>query len=230
MVAKAVVTIDHISRGRAILGLGGAWHEREHAAFGVEFGGGFGDRLDWLDEALDVIRPLLRGEVVSHRGPHYSTERLALIPAPVQAHLPIMVGGTGEKKTLRSVAKHADLWNAVVPLDLAPHKIAVLRDHCESIGRDPASIELSVECKAVIRDDPKEAHAVLLHQLERNRASPETTIDHTFWTGTVEQIAERMRAYRELGFGGFTVELPAPYDEETLVRLIDEVRPLVEQP
>jgi alkanesulfonate monooxygenase SsuD/methylene tetrahydromethanopterin reductase-like flavin-dependent oxidoreductase (luciferase family) len=229
LVAKSVVTIDHISRGRAILGLGGAWHEREHAAYGIEFGGGFGDRLDWLDEALGIIRPLLDGEVVTHTGPRYSTQRLALKPPPVQAHLPIMVGGIGEQKTLRSVARYADLWNAAVPLELASHKIAVLRAHCEDVGRDPASIEFSVNCKVVVRDDEREARAVLLRQLDRNRTTPEGTLAHTFWTGTVEQIAERMRAYCALGFGGFTVELPAPFDDETLVRLISEVRPLVER-
>ena len=132
VVAKSVATIDHISGGRAILGLGGGWHVREHAAFGLEFGSGFGERLDWLEEALQLIRPLLHGETVTHDGPRYRTDRLRLVPPPVQASIPIMVGGVGEKKTLRSVARHADMWNAQVAIADAPHKLDVLRAHCEA--------------------------------------------------------------------------------------------------
>ena len=120
LVAKTIATIDHISGGRAILGLGGGWHVREHAAFGIDFGRGFGDRLDWLEEALQVVRPLLRGEEVTHDGPRYRTDRLRLAPPPVQARIPIMVGGVGEKKTLRSVARHADMWNAQVSTRRCP--------------------------------------------------------------------------------------------------------------
>ncbi len=129
VLAKTVSTLDHISGGRAILGLGSGWHVREHEAFGLEFGSGFGERLDWLEEALSIVRPLLGGEEVDHVGPHYRVERLRLVPPPVQDRVPIMVGGVGERKTLRSVARHADMWNAQSPLAEAPHKLQVLRDH-----------------------------------------------------------------------------------------------------
>jgi alkanesulfonate monooxygenase SsuD/methylene tetrahydromethanopterin reductase-like flavin-dependent oxidoreductase (luciferase family) len=228
LVAKSITTIDHISGGRAILGLGGAWHEREHQAYGLDFGRGFGDRLDWLEEALQIVRPLLHGEELSHVGPHYRTDRLRLVPTPVQARLPIMVGGLGERKTLRSVARHADMWNAAVSLEEAPHKLDVLGAHCAEIDRDPATIELTINCKIVIRDRATNARALLDGQLAANRVGPGFA-NHTFWVGTVEQIAERMVAFVGLGFRTFICELLAPYDDETLHRLINEVKPLVQQ-
>lgn len=228
VVAKTIATIDHISGGRAIMGLGGGWHVREHAAFGIEYGRGFGDRLDWLEEALAIIRPLLHGEEVTHSGDRYRTEHLRLSPPPVQAHLPIMVGGVGERKTLRSVARHADMWNAQVPLRDAAHKIEVLRAHCADVGRDPAAIELTYNCKIVIRDRADDARAVLDRQLEANSLDA-SFADESFWTGTVEEIAERMAAFAELGFRTFTIEELAPFDQETLERLIGEVKPLVEK-
>lgn len=228
VVAKMVATIDHISGGRAVLGLGGGWHEREHAAFGVEFGRGFGDRLDWLEEALQIVRPLMAGEEVTHDGPRYRTERLRLAPPPLQARVPIMVGGVGEKKTLRSVARHADVWNAQLELAEAPHKIGVLRAHCADVGRDPSEIQLTYNCKIVIRDREADARAVLDQQLTANSLAPDSS-DASFWVGTVESIAERLASFVDAGFSGFTIEQPAPFDEETLVRLVGEVKPLVER-
>jgi alkanesulfonate monooxygenase SsuD/methylene tetrahydromethanopterin reductase-like flavin-dependent oxidoreductase (luciferase family) len=228
LVAKTVATIDHISSGRAILGLGGGWHEREHAAFGVDFGRGFGDRLDWLEEALQVVRPLMAGEEVTHEGPRYRTDHLRLAPPPIQERVPIMVGGVGEKKTLRSVARHADIWNAQLELAEAPHKLQVLYAHCTEVGRDPAEIELTYNCKIVIRDRADDARAVLHRQLEANTLPP-ASADASFWAGTPEEIAERLGGFVAAGFTGFTIEELAPFDDETLGRLIGEVKPLVER-
>jgi alkanesulfonate monooxygenase SsuD/methylene tetrahydromethanopterin reductase-like flavin-dependent oxidoreductase (luciferase family) len=228
LVAKMIATIDHISGGRAILGLGGGWHVREHAAYGIPFGSGFGERLDWLEEALQLIRPLLRGETVTHEGPRYRTDRLRLVPPPLQAAVPIMVGGVGERKTLRSVARHADLWNAQVDLRDAPHKLEVLRAHCADVGRDPASIELTYNCTIVIRDDPTEARAVLDAQLAANTVGPDFAGER-FWAGTVDEVAQKMAAFVALGFRTFTIEELAPFDRETLERLIGEVKPLLER-
>ncbi|HTS15686.1 MAG TPA: LLM class flavin-dependent oxidoreductase, partial [Candidatus Sulfotelmatobacter sp.] len=101
VVAKSVTTLDHISGGRAILGLGGAWFEYEHTAHGIPFGRGFGERLDWLDESVAACRALLDGgAVTSAPGAHYAFRELRHDPAPLQRRLPIMIGGTGRKKTL----------------------------------------------------------------------------------------------------------------------------------
>ena len=228
LVAKTIATIDHISGGRAIMGLGGAWHVREHEAFGVDFGAGFGERLDWMEEALQVIRPLLRGDEVTHDGPRYRVDHLRLAPPPVQDYIPIMVGGGGEQKTLRSVARHADMWNSQSPLADIPRKLAALRAHCETEGRDPATIELTYNCKIIIRDSAADAQAVLDAQLEANTLDPATAAE-SFWSGTVEGIAERLAEFVALGFETFTIEELAPFDRETLERLIGEVKPLLER-
>ncbi len=119
LVAKTAVTLDHASDGRAILGIGGAWMELEHKAHGIEFGTGFGQRLDWLDESVGAMRRVLDGEsVTSEPGGRYAFDDLRHAPRPVQAHLPIMIGGGGEKKTLRTVARYADMWNGMGPVDV----------------------------------------------------------------------------------------------------------------
>ena len=109
--AKIATTLDHLSGGRAVLGIGGAWFAREHEAFGLDFGTGFGERLDRLEEGVGLMRRLLDGERFSHAGRFYTFTDALLAPRPVQAHLPILVGGSGPKKTLRTVARHADAWN-----------------------------------------------------------------------------------------------------------------------
>jgi alkanesulfonate monooxygenase SsuD/methylene tetrahydromethanopterin reductase-like flavin-dependent oxidoreductase (luciferase family) len=229
LAAKTLVTIDHISGGRAVLGLGGAWFEEEHRAYGIDFGSGFGERLDWLDEATAAIRALLDGGEVTSSGGRYAFDRLRLVPPPLQERLPIMIGGGGVKKTLRIVARHADMWNVFgLPDDLA-RKDAILREHCEAVGRDDREIERTVGCKITIRSTDEEAQRALEGILRHNTLTPaDIEGDHTFWTGSPERIAETMIAYRRVGFHTFLVECPAPYDAETLERLMSDVKPLVE--
>lgn len=221
--AKSVATIDHVSGGRAILGLGGGWHVREHEAFGVEFGASPGRRLTWLDEALSVIRPLLHGETVTHHGERYSFENLVLSPKPVQERLPILVGGGGEKKTLPTAARYADMWNAQSDPETSKRKIEVLRRNCDAIGRDFAEIECSIDSGPLVRSSEQEALSALE---QRSGRRPD---QRPPWVGTPEQLAEHMLKYTALGFTTLTCALGAPYDEETLTRLVGEVKPLVDQ-
>ncbi len=230
LVAKAVVTIDHISNGRAILGIGGAWFEDEHTAFGIDFGTGFGQRLDWLAEATAAIRTLIDGgEVTSPPSGRYEFDRLRINPLPLQARLPIMIGGAGEKKTLRIVAQHADIWNVFGTPETVAHKDTILREHCAAVGRDSAEIERTLGCKPTIRRSEAEAKRVYLGLLEANK-TPVSRMDGdvSVWTGTPEQIAETIRGYRAVGFDTFVAELAAPYDLETMELLINEVKPMVE--
>jgi alkanesulfonate monooxygenase SsuD/methylene tetrahydromethanopterin reductase-like flavin-dependent oxidoreductase (luciferase family) len=230
LVAKLGATLDHVSDGRAILGIGGAWMEPEHQAHGIDFGSGFGQRLDWLDESVSGIRAVLDGqEATAQPGGHYAFDHLRHQPLPLQARLPIMIGGSGEKKTLRTVARFADMWNAMGPVDLMRHKIEVLRQHCEDVGRDPAEIEFTLGIKATIRDSAEEADRVWKAAMEHNR-TPMSRVedDTTFWNGTPEQLAEKLGPYFEMGFRTAISEQPAPYDTETLERLIGQVKPLVE--
>jgi alkanesulfonate monooxygenase SsuD/methylene tetrahydromethanopterin reductase-like flavin-dependent oxidoreductase (luciferase family) len=229
IVAKLIATIDHASGGRAILGIGGAWMELEHKAHGIDFGSGFGQRLDWLDESTAAIRTLLDGgAVTSPPGGHYAFDALRHHPVPVQAHLPIMIGGSGEKKTLRTVARYAGMWNAMGPVEMMRHKIEVLRGHCADVGRDPAEIEFTLGIKATIRDSEAEADRVWKAAMEHNRTPlADVADDDTFWNGTPDQLAERLAPYVELGFHTVISEQPAPYDTQTFERLIGEVGPKV---
>lgn len=231
LVAKSVATIDHLSGGRAVLGIGGAWFELEHVEHGIEFGTSPGQRLTWFDEAVGAMRSMLDGQPVSSPSDgRYDFDALRQHPLPVQDHLPIMIGGSGEKKTLRTVAKYADMWNAMGSAEKLRHKDAVLREHCEAVGRDSAEILRTVGCKPIIRDTEPEARRVWEAQMAHNR-TPMSDVedDDTFWVGTTEQIAEKMIACRDIGFATFLAELAAPYDDETLERWIGEVKPMVDQ-
>ncbi len=231
LVAKLATTLDHISGGRAILGMGGAWMQEEHLAFGIDFGSGFGQRLDWLEESASAVQSMLAGQVVtSAPGGRYAFDEARVAPLPVQQHLPIMIGGSGEKKTLRTVARHADMWNAMGEPDVLAHKIEVLRAHCEDAGRDIAEIEFTLGVKATIRDSEAEADRVWRAAMAHNRTPmADVADDVTFLNGTPEQVAERIAPFVELGFRTIISEQPAPYDTETLERFIGEVKPLLER-
>jgi alkanesulfonate monooxygenase SsuD/methylene tetrahydromethanopterin reductase-like flavin-dependent oxidoreductase (luciferase family) len=230
LVAKLVTTIDHISGGRAILGIGGAWFEQEHTEYGIEFGASPGTRLTWMDESASAMRALLDGETVtSPPDGRYGFENLRMIPGPVQEHLPIMIGGSGEKKTLRSVAKYADQWNAMGSVEKLRHKVEVLREHCDAVGRNFDEIELTAGCKPIIRSTEAEARALWEAQMAHNR-TPMANVenDDTFWVGTPEQVAQEMVDRKALGFHTFIGELAAPFDDETIERWITEVKPMVD--
>jgi alkanesulfonate monooxygenase SsuD/methylene tetrahydromethanopterin reductase-like flavin-dependent oxidoreductase (luciferase family) len=230
LVAKSIATLDHVSGGRAILGIGGAWFEYEHTAHGIDFGSGFGQRLDWLDESVAAMTQLLAGgTVTSPEGGHYSFKDLRHNPLPVRPHVPVMIGGTGRKKTLRTLAKHGDMWNAFgTPEELAELD-GVLREHCEAVGRDHREIARTVNLWLVIRDDPKEAERAWEAAMNHNAAARDEWDEESRpILGTPEQVAARLREYTAVGFDGLIAEVPTPFDQETLERLVGEVKPLVD--
>jgi alkanesulfonate monooxygenase SsuD/methylene tetrahydromethanopterin reductase-like flavin-dependent oxidoreductase (luciferase family) len=181
-----------------------------------------------MDEATAAVRALLDGASVTSEVGRYQFQELKLNPAPLREHLPIMIGGSGEKKTLRTVARYADQWNAFGSPETLTHKDNVLRSHCADVGRNHEDIERTVGAKIVIRDRASEAGRVLEELMEHNQ-TPMGNIadDETFWIGTADQIAEKMLAYRHVGFHTFLVEMPAPYDRETMNALIEVVKPVV---
>ena len=222
VVAKMVTTLDHISGGRAVLGVGGAWFETEHRGLGIEFGSSPGERLRWLDEAVQILRGMLHGERPS--GSRYYQAREALnLPLPLQEHLPILVGGGGERKTLRIVAKYADACNFGGGFENVKHKDEILRRHCTEVGRDESEIERTVGMGVcVIRDDPAEARRVANEIFAHNgNAEP--------WksqlVGTVDDVVEAMLPALGIGFRHFIIGFPSPYDAESMERLISEVKP-----
>ena len=226
LVAKMAATLDHIAGGRSILGLGGAWFELEHREFGIDFGTSVGQRLDWLDESVAAIRALTSGEhVTSAAGARYSFSDLSINPLPVQKRLPILIGGNGRTKTLRTLARYGDVWNAFgLPAEVRELD-GVLKRHCEEVGRDEREIERSINLWLVIRDSEAEARKVWETAMELNLTVLENSIEPSRpLFGTPEAIADRLSEYYDAGFTATIVEVPAPYDRETLERLATEVK------
>jgi alkanesulfonate monooxygenase SsuD/methylene tetrahydromethanopterin reductase-like flavin-dependent oxidoreductase (luciferase family) len=226
LVAKMASTLDHISGGRTYLGIGAAWNELEARDYGYEFGDGPPERLRWLGEALPVIRGMLRGKAPSAAGPHYRNVHTRNDPLPVQKSMPILVGGGGEKVTLKLVAQFADACNLGGGFENVRRKEAILREHCERVGRDPHEIERTAGLGiVVIRDSHEEAERIFRRLNENNK------IAHPWENqpvGTPEEVFEHLAPYIELGYRHLIAGHPAPYDEETEARLAREIRPKLE--
>jgi F420-dependent oxidoreductase-like protein len=225
LTAKMATTLDHISGGRATLGIGAAWFEEEHVAYGLPFGEGFPERLRWLAEALPILRGMLRGERPTAKGPRYQTRAVRNEPPPLQARMPLLIGGGGEQVTLKLVARYADANNVGGGIEAVRRKEAVLLRHCETVGRDPAEIERTTGLGVVvIRDTRDEARRVFEGIFASNgQATP--------WAnqpvGTADDVAEFIAPFLELGYHHVIAGFPNPYDEESMTRLATEVRPLL---
>jgi F420-dependent oxidoreductase-like protein len=148
LLAKAITTLDVASQGRAILGIGTGWFELEHDSLGYEFGT-FTDRFNKLDEALQIILPMLEGERPTFEGRYYRTKE-AMAEPRFRDHIPLMIGGSGEKKTIPLAAKYFDHLNIIAGFSELPRKVAVVKERCEEIGRDPATLETSMLVMTVI--------------------------------------------------------------------------------
>ena len=226
LVAKMATTLDHVSGGRAILGIGGAWFETEHRAYGIEFGSSPGERLRWLDEAAHIMRGMLRGEKPSGEL-YYRAQAVRNDPPPIQSHLPLLIGGGGERRTLRTVAKYADMCNLGGGFENVKHKDEVLRRHCAEVGRDESEIERTVGMGVcVIRDTLDEARRVNDELFAHNGGARVWPNQHI---GTPEQVAEMMRPYLGIGFRHFICGFPGPHDPETMERMITQVKPMLEE-
>jgi F420-dependent oxidoreductase-like protein len=151
LLAKAITTLDVVSQGRAILGIGTGWYELEHDSLGYDFGT-FTDRFNKLDESLQIILPMLAGERPTFSGKYYRTNE-AMAEPRFRDHIPLMIGGSGEKKTIPLAAKHFDHLNIIAGFDELPRKIQVVKDACEKIGRDPSTLETSALVIAIIDEN-----------------------------------------------------------------------------
>ena len=226
LTAKMATTLDHISGGRAILGVGAAWFETEHEAFGIDYGSGPPERLRWLGEALPVMRGMLHGERPSAEGPRYRAKDVLNLPPPMQERLPLLVGGGGEKVTLRLVARYADADNLGGGFESVKRKESLLVEHCESVGRDPAEIERTTNIGAiVIRDSRAEAKRVQEELFRRNGNAERWDSP----AGTPEDVAEQLAPYLGIGYRHLIAGFPWPYDEETMTRYATDVRALLER-
>jgi alkanesulfonate monooxygenase SsuD/methylene tetrahydromethanopterin reductase-like flavin-dependent oxidoreductase (luciferase family) len=218
LTAKLATTVDHISGGRSILGIGGGWFAEEHEAFGFEeFGSGFGERLDRLAEAVPLIRSLLDGGRVDHDGRFDRMREALCAPRPVQPHLPILIGGSGPTKTLPLVARHADLWNAYGSPEGLTATDAILRARCAEIGRGPAEIERTVNLNIVVRPTAGEAERVWAGYAASHR--PRKGEGRLVVGGPVEAVAGALAEYAAVGFRHPIPIFRSPWDLETIASL-----------
>jgi F420-dependent oxidoreductase-like protein len=168
LLAKIVTTLDVLSKGRAMLGIGAAWYDREHAGLGVPFPS-TGERFERLEETLQIVRQMWSDEDGAYDGKHYQLAETVCVPPPVQQpHPPILIGGSGERKTLRMVAEYADACNLFGESpDVVRHKLEVLRGHCDDLGRDYDAIEKTM---IVMGTDPVVETDAFLSSMEEYAA------------------------------------------------------------
>jgi F420-dependent oxidoreductase-like protein len=198
MLAKTVTTLDMVSHGRAVLGIGAGWFEREHHDFGYEFGT-FTDRFERLEESLNIIAPMLRGENPTFAGKWYHVENAMNNPR-YRSSIPIMLGGSGEKKTFRLAARFADHMNIICDRSEIAQKVAVLRQRCEEAGRDPDTLPTSYLAMTVIADSEDEAKRIL------DSVPPER--QSRVFIGTPAQIAEQLHSdVLGKGINGLTINM-----------------------
>jgi F420-dependent oxidoreductase-like protein len=219
MLAKIVTTLDVISKGRAVMGIGAAWNESEHAGYGIEFPP-IGRREDRLEEALTIIRAMFTEERPSFEGNFYRIDRALNRPRPIQARGPkILIGGTGEKRTLKLAARLADMTNWFGTLEEAAPHLAVLDRHCETVGRNPADILRTVSVPIALVDSERDKPAMLASLPEDRRGGLRAL--------TVDEGVDLLHGYLDAGFGGFVfrnVTTRTPDDIARVGRLISTMR------
>jgi F420-dependent oxidoreductase-like protein len=214
VLAKTVTALDIVSNGRAQLGIGAGWYELEHESFGIEFGT-FGDRFEKLEEALQIVLPMLRGERPTLDGDHYRVKEVINEPGPVGS-IPVMIGGSGEKKTLRMVAQYADESNLIAPAPDIPRKLDALAEHCDRLGRDRSSITVSWQRSACIAPTMELAESELNAYLAERGFDVASLDDESlaaiharFNLGDPDTVAEQFASDLATGVDGFTINMPA---------------------
>ncbi|MCB1692656.1 MAG: LLM class F420-dependent oxidoreductase [Pseudomonadales bacterium] len=218
VLAKMAATVDHISGGRVVLGIGSGWQENEHMKYGIDFHT-VGGRLARLEEACQVIRGLFETDRFSFDGKFYQLKDAPLEPKPAQSPLPLLIGGGGEKKTLRITAKYADEWNVWGTVETLVNKMAILDQHCIDVGRDPKAIQRSAVALMFLTDDEA--------LVKRMSGNAQATI-----AGNVNQVRDTIAAYRDAGVDelivpDFTMGIgDTAQKRDTLDRFIDDVAPV----
>ncbi|NMO00385.1 LLM class F420-dependent oxidoreductase [Gordonia sp. TBRC 11910] len=205
LLAKTITALDLVSGGRAQLGIGAGWFEQEHQSLGFEFGT-FTDRFERLEESLHIVLGMLRGERPSLDGKWYQVTDAINSPAPL-SKIPVMIGGGGERKTLRMVAQYADESNLICAVDDIPRKLAALDEHCERLGRNRSEITVSLQTYACIAPTHEEAVADLDAYLERNPAGAARR--DAMVVGSPDEVRARFEDLLATGVDGFSVNLMA---------------------
>ncbi|MFJ3837468.1 LLM class flavin-dependent oxidoreductase [Streptomyces sp. NPDC054904] len=228
LAASIAATLDHVSRGRLEFGVGAGGADLAYAQYGIDFPSA-GDRLDMLDEACEIMRGLWTRERVDHAGKHYNLVGACLEPKPLQDRLPLVIGGGGEKRTLRTVARHADVWNTLVTdLDTYRRKQAILREHCAEISRDPEEIRLSMTFRVVLAEDDDRAEERKRERLSLLPAGSSDLGEYLTF-GTAQQCIAALIPYVRLGVRDFLLGLRPPVDWETMRIFAEQVAPALRE-
>jgi F420-dependent oxidoreductase-like protein len=215
LLAKQVTTLDVISKGRAILGIGAAWNEDEHKGYGIEFPP-IGKRMDRLDEALTIAKLMFTQDRPSFEGTYYKIDRALNVPRPVQPGGPkILIGGTGERRTLRLLAQHGDIghWFGG-PIEELNRKKQIFIEHCEAVKRDPSEVLLTLGVGLVLAENEKDGKAILDSLSPERRAMAKVA--------SVPEAAELIGQYLDAGFGGFTFNNNV-YQTDESIALVGEL-------
>jgi len=225
LLVKMATALDHASGGRAIIGLGAGWHEAEHRAFGFGYPL-LGERISRLQEQARAIRALLDGEAVTTRGTWVQMDDARNLPPP-RGDLPLLIGGSGEKRTLRIVAETANIWNGEGAPDAIRHKNAVLDEYCLAIGRDPAAIRRTVGAPPVLIRPTAAAARGALATILAGHGMPEAEAAEaaraTPFAGRADDVVRVLDAYRDAGAEAVVFDWPAPFDDSTLDALAGPV-------
>lgn len=220
VVASIAATIDQISAGRLELGVGATWHDDAHGQYGIALPP-LRARMGMLDEACRIMRSLWTRESTTFEGRHFNLRDARLEPKPVQEHLPLVIGGAGERRMLRIVAEHADVWNTVAGgLDDYRRKLGVLAGHCVDAGRHPSAIRKSLLYRAVLGVDEREARERLDELVPR-----ESPMRGSIWSGTPEQCVEHLQQFVALGVGDVLLNVRPPLDWHTIELVASRVAP-----
>jgi F420-dependent oxidoreductase-like protein len=211
VLANAICTIDHLSGGRADFGIGAGWSQIEYDAYGIPFPP-VKVRMDQLEEAIQCVRGLLREDHVDFKGEWFQLHDAQCVPKPVQPDLPIWVGGGGEKRTLRITAQWADGWNIpFVSPETFAHKLGVLHQHCDAVGRDPAELRTAVNVGLAWTEE----------SLRQQFGGLADYVRPGVLAGTDSEVIDRIGAYVEAGAGQVNLALRAPFDGEALDRFAE---------
>jgi F420-dependent oxidoreductase-like protein len=222
LLAKVATTLDVISGGRAVFGIGAAWNEEEHNAYGIEFPS-MKERFERLEEALQIARLMFTQPVSTFEGRHYRVDGAINNPQPLRGDIPILIGGSGERKTLRFVAQYADGCNVFGDPERVKHLMGVLAQHCETVGRDPAEITKTRNGVTIAARTHEEALAKV--QALREAGTSEDRLSQAM-IGAPDELIEQAEAFKAAGLDGLTFSVPDVHDLENLAMIGEALGPV----
>jgi F420-dependent oxidoreductase-like protein len=225
LLAKIVTTLDVISSGRAILGIGAAWNDDEHAGFGFDFPP-VGERMDRLEEALQICHAMFTETAPTFSGRHYRISKVLNNPRPIRGRIPVLIGGGGEKRTLRLVAQYGDACNIFGDPAGVRYKFDVLERHCADVGRDPAEITKTIIQTVIVRPTTAQAEKALEGVAGHGTAAAGSR--QYLIAGDPDTVAERIAAYRDVGVDGMVVNMPEVADLDAVALAGETLRAALE--